>query len=118
MEPFVEKQSVRSYKARKFRRGLIVVGLLLVALAVLNPGRDDFTDYAVKNLDDTLGSGFPDGISAIVARPMLNSFAERDNFIVFSVYSIPDIKDGKTFIEDIQAKKKYVGLFKRFFFEL
>ncbi|MNR41843.1 hypothetical protein D3C85_1602830 [compost metagenome] len=118
MEPFVEQQPVRNAKTRKFRNVLIVIGLLLVLLAVLNPGRDDFTDYAVNNLDDTLGRGFPDGISDLVARPLLNSFAERDNFILFSVFSIPDIQDSSTFIEDITEDKKYLGLFKRFFFEL
>ncbi|MNN79208.1 hypothetical protein D3C81_1958310 [compost metagenome] len=60
----------------------------------------------------------PGGATDLLARPLLNSITVRDNYILFSVYSIPDIKDDKTFITDIQAEKKYLGLFKRFFFEL
>lgn len=118
MEPFVEEHAVRNTKTRKFRNVLIVIGLLLVALAVLNPTREDFTEFAADNLHDKLGDWLPGGATDLLARPLLNSITVRDNYILFSVYSIPDIKDDKTFITDIQAEKKYLGLFKRFFFEL
>ncbi|WP_310833158.1 hypothetical protein [Paenibacillus pedocola] len=118
MDNIVERQPVHNYTKRRFRNFLLILGLFLVALAVLNPTREDFSEFAADDLHDKLGDWLPGGATDMLARPLLNSIAERDNYILFSVYSIPDIKDGKTFISDIQAEKKYLGLFKRFFFEL
>lgn len=54
----------------------------------------------------------------MVAQPMVESFTIRENHILFSTFSIPDIQDGKTFIGDIKAKRKYLGLFKIIFIKL
>lgn len=54
----------------------------------------------------------------MVAQPMVESFTIRENYILFSTFSIPDIQDSKTFIGDIKAKRKYLGLFKIIFIKL
>jgi hypothetical protein len=113
-EPQPERR-VRKNTAAKLSFVIIAV---LVLLAVMNPGKEDFGEYAVNHLEETLGGGLAGGITSMVAQPMVESFTIRENYILFSTFSIPDIQDGKTFIGDIKAKRKYLGLFKIIFIKL
>ncbi|AIQ59023.1 hypothetical protein [Paenibacillus borealis] len=109
------ERRVRKKTAAKLSFVLIVI---LVLLAVLNPGKEDFGEYAVNNLEGTLGIELASGITDLVAQPLVESFTIRKNYILFSTFSIPDIQDGKTFIGDVKAKRKYLGLFKIVFIKL
>ncbi|MEK3684712.1 hypothetical protein GC101_02440 [Paenibacillus sp. LMG 31459] len=109
------EHKVRKKTAAKLSFVIIVV---LVLLAVMNPGKEDFGEYAVNHLEETLGVELAGGITSLVAQPMVESFTIRENYILFSTFSIPDIQDGKTFIGDIKAKRKYLGLFKIIFIKL
>lgn len=109
------EHKVRKKTAAKLSFVIIVV---LVLLAVMNPGKEDFGEYAVNHLEETLGVELAGGITSLVAQPMVESFTIRENYFLFSTFSIPDIQDGKTFIGDIKAKRKYLGLFKIIFIKL
>ncbi|MFD1906242.1 hypothetical protein ACFSQ7_23005 [Paenibacillus rhizoplanae] len=61
-------------------------------MAVTNPGKEAFSEYSVKNLENTLDQEIGDGITKLVAQPVVESLTERDNYILFSVFSVPDLK--------------------------
>lgn len=118
MDPYAERQVDRRARPGRIRNMFIVLVILLGVLALLNPATEDFAEYAADDLQEILGPSLPDGLNQAVVRPLVQSLAERDNYIVFSVFSLPDIKDSSTFIGDITAKKRYLGVFKIFFIEL
>lgn len=109
------ERRVRKKTAAKLSFVIIIV---LVLLAVMNPGKEDFGEYAMKDLEKTLGIELAGGITELVAQPLVESFTVRENYILFSTFSIPDIQDGRTFIGDVKAKRKFVGLFKIIFIKL
>lgn len=111
-------QSERKVRKKTAAKLSFVIIVVLVLLAVMNPGKEDFGEYAVNHLEGTLGVEFAGGITDLVAQPLVESFTIRENYILFSTFSIPDIQDGKTFIGDIKAKRKYLGLFKIIFIKL
>lgn len=118
MDYMTEQQPGRRVKPRKARNFIIILGVLLVALAVLNPTKEEFSEYAADNLQEKLADWLSGGVTEALATSLLNSIAERDNYIFFSVFSLPDIQGSSTFLGEIPENKKYLGLFKRFFFEL
>ncbi|AIQ52678.1 hypothetical protein [Paenibacillus sp. FSL R7-0331] len=118
MDPYVERQYERRAKPGRIRNLLIVLVILVGVLALLNPAIEDFAEYAVDDLQDTLGASLPEGLGQAMIKPLVQSLADRENYIIFSVFSLPDIQDSSTFIGDITAKKRYLGLFKIFFIEL
>jgi hypothetical protein len=106
---------VRKKSSAKF---FIAIALILIILAVSNPGSGDFAEYAMNHMEDSFGIEFSESVSNLIGQPVLESLTRRSNYILFSVFSIPDVKDSATFIGDIQATKKFLGLFKIFFIEL
>ncbi|MBY0011370.1 hypothetical protein H7K49_12935 [Paenibacillus typhae] len=118
MDPYAERQVDRRARPGRIRNTFIVLVILLGVLVLLNPSTEDFAEYAADDLQEILGASLPDGVSQAVIRPLVQSLAERDNYIIFSVFSLPNIQDSSTFIGDITAKKRYLGVFKIFFIEL
>ncbi|MDF9839210.1 MULTISPECIES: hypothetical protein [unclassified Paenibacillus] len=118
MDPYTERQVERRARPGRIRNMLLVLLILLGVLAWLNPSTEDFADYAADDLQEILGTSLPVGLNQAVVRPLVKSLAERDNYIIFSVFSLPNIQDSSTFIGDITAKKRYLGVFKIFFIEL
>lgn len=97
---------------------LVLILVVLVVMAVTNPGKEAFSEYSVKNLENTLDQEIGDGITKLVAQPVVESLTERDNYILFSVFSVPDLKKTNFFSGDGGATKKYIGLFKILFIKL
>lgn len=118
MDPYAERQFERRARPGRIRNMLIVLVILLGVLALLNPSTEDFAEYAADDLQEILGASLPKGLNQAVIRPLVENISERDNYIIFSVFSLPDIQDSSTFIGDITAKKRYLGVFKIFFIEL
>ncbi|CAM4492018.1 hypothetical protein [Paenibacillus typhae] len=118
MDPYAERQVERRARPGKKRNMFIVLVILLGVLALLNPATEDFAEYAADDLQEILGPSLPGGLNQAVVRPLVQSLAERDSYIIFSVFSLPNIQDSSTFIGDITAKKRYLGVFKIFFIEL
>ncbi|MEM1043411.1 MAG: DUF4359 domain-containing protein [Bacteroidota bacterium] len=75
---------------------LFLLVALVVVLAVTNPGPDAFADFAEDNvadqlearLDDVPGAGLLSGIGSLAAGELVKRFAERDNYLVASVYTL------------------------------
>ncbi|NQX48942.1 hypothetical protein HQN87_26830 [Paenibacillus tritici] len=111
-------QPERRVRKRTGWKWAIVLIVILVVMAVLNPGKEEFSEYAVKDLKETLGTELAGGITELVAQPLVESFTLRDNYILFSMFSIPDIQNGKSLIGDRSANRKYLGLFKIIFIKL
>ncbi|MEK4042360.1 hypothetical protein NSU18_01760 [Paenibacillus sp. FSL H8-0048] len=108
----------RRVRRRSGGKSLLVLILVLVVMAVTNPGKEAFSKYSVKNLENTLDQEIGDGISKLVAQPVIESLTKRDNYILFSVFSVPDLKNTDFFTGDGGATKKYIGLFKILFIKL
>ena len=108
----------RRVRRRSGGKSFLVLILVLVVLAVTNPGKEEFSEYTVKNLENTIGQEIGDGITKLVAQPIVESLTERDNYIFFSVFSVPDLKNTRFFTGDGGAAKKYIGLFKIIFVKL
>ncbi|WNS44974.1 hypothetical protein [Paenibacillus sp. MMS20-IR301] len=108
------------YKARKsnFPKVLLVLILLAAALALTNPVKSDFSKYALNNLEDSIGISIGEGVSSLVGEPVVESFTLRDNYILFSVFSLPDVQNSKFLTGDVTAAKRYLGLFKIIFIKL
>lgn len=108
----------RRVRRRSGGKSFLVLILVLVVMAVTNPGKEEFSEYAVKNVENTIGQEIGDGITKLVAQPVVESLTERDNYILFSVFSVPDLTNTKFFTGDGGAVKKYIGLFKIIFVKL
>ena len=96
----------------------LILILVLIILAVLNPGKADFGEYAGNHLEELFGIQFAEEISGMIGQPLVESFTKRQNYILFSTFSIPNIQDAKSFIGDIEENRKFLGVFKIFFIEL
>ncbi|AIQ47108.1 hypothetical protein R70723_15365 [Paenibacillus sp. FSL R7-0273] len=118
MDPYFDQQVERRAKPGRIRNLFILLVILAGVLALLNPSIEDFAEYAVEDLKEILGASLPESLNQAVVRPLVENISERDNYIIFSVFSLPDIQDSSTFIGDITAKKRYLGVFKIFFIEL
>ncbi|WP_042202190.1 hypothetical protein [Paenibacillus camerounensis] len=118
MDPYFDQQVERRAKPARIRNLFILLVILLGVLTLLNPAIEDFAEYAVDDLQDTLGASLPGALTQAMIKPLVKSLADRDNYIIFSVFSLPDIQDSSTFIGDMSAKKRYLGVFKIFFIEL
>ncbi|WP_238651581.1 DUF4359 domain-containing protein [Paenibacillus piscarius] len=108
----------RRVRGRSGGKSFLVLILVLILMAVTNPGKEEFSEYAVKNLENTMGQDIGDGITKLVAQPVVESLTQRDNYILFSVFSVPDLTNTKFFTGDGGATKKYIGLFKIIFVKL
>lgn len=113
MNRIVEPQPGR--RPRGGGRGLLLLAAVLVVLFALNPGIEDFTDYALKDVSgDKLsslvegGGTFAQGIVSKVGKSLVSSITERENYYFFSVYKVPGLEESTT----------YVGLLKKVFFKL
>lgn len=111
-------QPKRRVRKRTRTKWMLALAVILIIMAVLNPGKEDFSEYAVKDLEGTIGIELAGGITDMIAGPLIESFTIRKNYIIFSTFSIPDLENGKTFISDIEANRKYIGLFKIIFIRL
>lgn len=118
MDPYVDQRVERRARPGRIRNLFIVLIILAGVLALLNPSIEDFAEYAADDLQEMLGTPLPEGLNQTAVRPLVENIAGRDNYIVFSVFSLPDIQDNTTFLGDITAKKRYLGVFKIFFIEL
>ncbi|MEK5237897.1 hypothetical protein NST99_19585 [Paenibacillus sp. FSL L8-0470] len=108
-----------THRSTKKKTGMVLgLIIILILLAVSNPTRADFVDYAMNRPDEIFKVGESGAIMNQIAKSLLDSLTLRENFILFSVYSVPDVKDNTHFIGDIQEKKKYLGFFKIIFIEL
>lgn len=108
----VYNQEVNMTRKKRYGGKLVLVFilLLLVALAVTNPKKEDFTEYLVNGSfenADSVGFSFKNLVNS-VGTSFLNSVTERDNYIFLSVYYYGDGNDGP----------KYIGFFKRIFIEI
>lgn len=83
----------RRVRRRSGGKSFLVLILVLIVMAVTNPGKEAFSEYSVKNLENTLGQEIGDGITKQVAQPVIESLTVRDNYILFSVFSVPDLKN-------------------------
>ncbi|MGF7049090.1 hypothetical protein J2T13_003598 [Paenibacillus sp. DS2015] len=79
-----------------------------MTLAVTNPTKEDFVESAMKKMMGSGGSEFVEGITSLIGRPLLNSVTGRDNFIIFSIFNVPDGLENK----------KVLGVFKFIFIEI
>lgn len=118
MDPYVDQRVERRARPGRIRNLIIVLVILAGILALLNPSIEDFAEYAADDLQEMLGTALPEGLNQTVVRPLVQNLAERDNYIIFSVFSLPNIQDSSTFLGDITAKKRYLGIFKIFFIEM
>ncbi|WP_405113823.1 hypothetical protein MHH28_08220 [Paenibacillus sp. FSL K6-1217] len=110
-------QPERRVRKRTGWKWAIALLLILIVMAVLNPGKEEFSAYAVKDLKGT-GTDLAGGITDMVARPLVESFTIRDNYIIFSTFSVPDVENGRSLIGDRSANRTYLGLFKILFIQL
>ncbi|MFE4711890.1 MULTISPECIES: hypothetical protein [unclassified Paenibacillus] len=103
----------RPYTGRSTKRGgagrfFLFLIVLLVALLATNPGKEDFVDYAIKNISEESGGKLGAGIANMIGKPVLNSVTERENYILFSIFKLP-VLDGSN---------NYLGIFKLIFIKL
>ena len=100
------------------RTALFLAVIALVVLAALNPSMDDFEVFAAQQSelmieqetgDDVLGSVLGGAAGSIVER-YINRVAERENYLVFSTYTV-DL-DGP---EADEEEWRFLGLAGRFF---
>lgn len=87
---------------------LVVILLVLVALAVTNPKKEDFTEHLLSGSSEIAKGELFNNLVNSVGTSLLNSVTERDNYIFLSVYYYGDGNDGP----------KYIGFFKRIFIEI
>lgn len=83
------------------KRHLLILALMLAALFVTNPERDDFSTFVADHLMDAIGKN----IGALTEREswgdqkvqlaegIAEHMTERKNFLLFSLYEIP-VVDG------------------------
>lgn len=84
-----EPQSAR--KGGKGRVGsLIVILLVVILLAVTNPSTDDFIAHNLKNISDETSSSFEKGLVSNLARGYFEASTVRDNYVVFSTFTVTD----------------------------
>lgn len=108
----------RRVRKRSGVKWFLVLILVLVVMAITNPGKEDFSEYALKNVENSVGQEIGDGITRLVAQPVVESLTERNNYILFSVFSVPDLTNTEFFTGDGGKTKKYIGLFKIIFVKL
>lgn len=95
-----------THRSTKKKTGMVLgLIIILILLAVSNPTRADFVDYAMNRPDEIFKVGESGAIMNQIAKSLLDSLTLRENFILFSVYSVPDVKDNTHFIGDIQEKR-------------
>lgn len=106
----VYNQEVNMTKRRKSSSKFVLVFilLLLVALAVTNPKKEDFTAYLVNGTIENVESVGLKNFVNLFNPSILNSVTGRDNYIFLSVYYFDVGKEGP----------KYIGFFKRVFIEI
>lgn len=100
------------------RLPLLLAAIALVILAVLNPGMDEFEVFAAQQselmIEQEVGESalgrVLSGAAGSVVEAYINRIAERDNFLLFSVYTI-DL-DGP---EAGEEEWRFIGIAGRFF---
>ncbi|MFC3748670.1 hypothetical protein [Paenibacillus sp. GCM10012306] len=103
----------RPYTGRSTKRGgagrfFLFLIVLLVALLATNPGKEDFVDYAIKNVNVESGGKLAEGIANMIGKPVLNTLTERENYFLFSIFKLPGL----------DASNRYLGIFKLLFIKL
>jgi hypothetical protein len=77
-------------------KGLIITIVVVAVLGLLvatNPTSEDYSAYLQQDIarDATAGGGVPDGLASLlggVAGGLLSSTATRNNYLLFSTYSV------------------------------
>jgi hypothetical protein len=103
-----EPQTGRGTRKGGAGRFFLIIIVLLVALFVTNPNKDEFVEYALKNVNEDGGSKLTEGIANAIGKPLLNSVTEREDYFFFSIYKLPDL----------EQSNKYLGIFKKVFIKL
>jgi len=79
----------------KTTKNVFFLTVVAIVLAITNPNKKDYTEYLAKNLGDQLcqqnesktAELFCEGVTPVVAKPILNHYSQRNNVIFFSIYT-------------------------------
>lgn len=91
-------------KRKKNRSWLLIV--ILVIMAITNPGKDDFVDHLVDETSD--GSLMEELYLHAAAELVVETMTEENNYFIFTTYEVHDFSGNSV---------TYIGLF-GFFIEL
>lgn len=87
-EPGNYRVTFNDSTSRPPKRTIITIIIITILLALLNPTMNNFCEYAVEQ---SYGSEIDssDSLWAMAEYTMIEKFYNRDNYIIFSIYSSP-----------------------------
>ncbi|WP_433946182.1 hypothetical protein [Paenibacillus sp. SN-8-1] len=71
---------------------LAILIVIAIILAATNPSKEDFTEYVVDhiNVSSSSNNAFAAGMTNLIGKPILSAMTARDNYTLFSVFTIND----------------------------
>lgn len=77
------------------KKSLILLVILLGALAITNPNKEDFTDYARKRMEQRIDASGDGAVSDFVAKNLsvlaegvVHKLVKRENYVFCSLYEL------------------------------
>lgn len=93
---------------KRFSNILIIVLLLLVLMALTNPGQEQFVDWAIEEWEAESETELERILGSTIGRPVLQAATNRDDYIFFSVFTV----------EQSDEDAVYLGLLRFIFFRI
>jgi hypothetical protein len=91
-------------KSVKFLTTIIIVLLLALAMAITNPGKDDFITWAVEEFKENSNSELEALLGGVLGRPVLTVATTREDYFIFSIFTVEQTDEAAIFL----------GVFKQF----
>lgn len=93
---------------RRFINITIIVLLLLTVLVLANPDKDDFINWAIKEVEENSESEIEEFLGGVLGRPLLSMSTSREDYLLFSLFRINKTND----------QGIYLGLLKYIFIKI
>ncbi len=92
-------------KTVKFLITIVLILLLALGMAMTNPDKDDFVNWAVEEFQENSDSGLEALLGGVIGRPVLTIATTREDYFIFSIYRVANTEEEAVFL----------GVFKKFF---
>ncbi|HLV10588.1 MAG TPA: hypothetical protein VKY40_10285 [Halanaerobiales bacterium] len=91
-------------RASKLLFTIIILLVLILALVLTNPEKEDFVDWAVEEIQEGSNSELEALLGGVLGRPVLTVATTRDDYYVISLYRV----------QKSDQEAVYLGIFKNF----